>query len=130
VTFPATTFLNVDLDLTSPQDLAPLANALHARLCALHVGRRGRTYWARLELNREAGTADLAIRRLVAAIQALPRADRSHWKRTSRRDFNIGIQAADMPQSTEFPIGADTVAMVGRLGGRIVFTVYGSSLSA
>jgi hypothetical protein len=129
-TFSATTFLNVDLDVASPQDLAPLAKALNARLFALHVGRIGRTYWARFELLRDPKTPDLAIRRLVAAIEALPRAARARWNRASRRDFSVGIQAADMPHSSEFVIGSETVAMVSRVGGRIVFTIYGSSLSA
>lgn len=129
-TFPATTFLNVDLDVASPQDLAPLAKALDARLFALHVGRIGRTHWARFELRRDPKTPDFAIRRLVAAIDALPRAARARWNRASRRDFSVGIQAADMPHSSEFVIGSETVAMVSRVGGRIVFTIYGSSLSA
>jgi hypothetical protein len=128
--FETTTFLNVDLDLASKHDLAPLAKALQGRLLALHVGRIGRTYWARFELRRDPKTPDLAIRRLVAAIEALPAAARALWNRTSRRDFSVGIQAAGMPHASEFVIGSETVAMVSRVGGRIVFTIYGLSLSA
>lgn len=128
--FPATTFLNVDLDLTSPRELAPLASALEPSLDALHVGRRGRAHWASFELRRHAAKPDLAIRRMIAAIDGLPKAAKTHWNRTSRRDFNVGIQASHMPRASEFAIAADTVAMVARVGGRIVFTVYGSSLSA
>ena len=127
--FETTTFLNVDLDLASRQDLAPLAKALQARLFALHVERIGQTYSARFELRRDPKTPDLAIRRLVAAIEALPRAARARWNRARRRDFSVGIQAADLPHSSEFVIGSETVAMVGRVGGRIVFTIYGSAVS-
>jgi hypothetical protein len=128
--YDATTFLNVDLDLASQEDLAPLADALHPHLHALHVGRVGRRYWARFELRGQPRTPDAAIRRLVTAIWRLPPGQRRRWNRATRRDFNVGIQAAPEPHSREFPIEPATVAMVGRAGGRIVVTVYGSSLAA
>lgn len=127
--FDTTTFLNVDLDLMSSEDLAPLADALRPHLYALHVGRVRRRYWARFELSGQPRTADMAIRRLVAAIHELPARQRARWNRTTRRDFNIGIQAAREPRYSEFPIEPATVLMVGKIGGRIVVTVYGSSLA-
>ncbi len=125
-----TTFLNVDLDVSSREELAPLADALRPQVHALHVGRVGRRYWARFELRGQPGTPDAAIRRLVRAIQRLPARERARWNRAIRRDFNIGIQAAHRPHSSEFPIEAPTVALVGKMGGRVVVTVYGASLSA
>src|SRR5687768_14220383 len=127
--YDTTTFLNVDLDLVSSEDLAPLADALRPHLHALHVGRVRRRYWARFELPGQPRTADMAIRRLVAAIHGLPARQRARWNRTIRRDFNVGIQAAAQPRYSEFPIEPATVAMVGKIGGRIVVTVYGSSLA-
>jgi hypothetical protein len=127
--YDTTTFLNVDLDLASRGDLAPLADALRPRVDALHVGRVRRRYWARFELRGQPRTADMAIRRLVAAIQGLPARQRARWNQTIRRDFNVGIQAAAQPRYCEFPIEPATVAMVGKIGGRIVVTVYGSSLA-
>jgi hypothetical protein len=124
-----TTFLNVDLDLSSGEDLAPLADALRPQFLALHVGRVRRRYWARFELLGQPRTPDMAIRRLVAAVQRLPARQRTRWDRTIRRDFNVGIQAAPRPHYREFPIEPATVAMVAKIGGRIVVTVYGSSLS-
>ncbi|HET8623287.1 MAG TPA: hypothetical protein VFM14_06980 [Gemmatimonadales bacterium] len=127
--YDTTTFLNVDLDLTSHEDLAPLADALRRQVHALHVGRVGRWYQARFELNGHPRTPDSAIRRLAGAIQQLPPRERARWNRAARRDFNIGIQAAERPHCTEFPIQPPTVALVGKIGGRIVLTVYGSSLA-
>jgi hypothetical protein len=124
-----TTFLNVDLDLSSQEDLASLAAALRPRLIALHVGRIRRKYWARFELRTQAPTPDLAIRRLVAAIERLPARQRAAWKRATTRDFNIGIQAAEGPRHKEFPVAPATALLVGKLGGRIVITVYGAALS-
>jgi hypothetical protein len=127
--FDQTTFLNVDLDISSREDLASLVAALGPRLIALHVGHERRTYRARLELGTEPRSPDAAIRRLVAAVQRLPVRQRACWRRATTRDFNIGIQAADEPRHIEFPVAPGTVAMVGKVGGRIVITVYGAAHS-
>ena len=124
-----TTFLNVDLDISSREDLASLAAALGPRLIALHVGRERRTYRARLELGTQPRSPDAAIRRLVAAVQRLPARQQACWRRATTRDFNIGIQAAEEPRHIEFPVAPATVTMVGEVGGRIVITVYGAALS-
>src|SRR3712207_6063438 len=124
-----TTFLNVDLDLSSHQDLAALAAALRSRLIALHVGRIRKQYWARLELRTQPRNPDVAIRRLVAAIERLPPQQRASWKRAMTRDFNIGIQAGEGPRYREFSVAPATAMMVGRIGGRIVITVYGAAAS-
>jgi hypothetical protein len=124
-----TSFLNVDLDISSREDLASLAAALGPTLIALHVGRLRRRYWARLELRTQPRTPDAAIRRLIAAIQRLPLRQQACWRRATTRDFNIGIQAAEAPGHTEFPVAPATVRMVGKMGGRIVVTVYGAALS-
>jgi len=125
-----TSFLNVDLEIWSHEDLAPLVDALDPHAYALYVGRVGRRYRASFELNRHARTPDTAIRRLVAAVRGLPPRQRARWNRATRRDFNIGIQAARDRHSREFPIEPATVAMVAKVGGRIVVTVYGSSMAA
>jgi hypothetical protein len=127
--YKKTTFLNVDLDISSREDLASLAAALRPRLFALHVGRTRKRYWARLELRTQPRSPDAAIRRLVRAIQSLPRRQQACWKRAIARDFNIGIQAAEEPRNSEFPVSPATVQMVGRVRGRIIITVYGAALS-
>ena len=124
-----TAFLNVDLEVVSAEDLAPLAEAIAPRAYALHVGRVGRRHLASFEARRHAAGPDGAIRNLVAAVRALPPRERARWRRATRRDFNVGIQAAALPASRELPIEAATVAMVAALGGRIVITVYGASLA-
>lgn len=123
------TFLNVDLDISSQEDLAPLAAALQRTLIALHVGRVRRKHWARFELRTQPRSPDAALRRIVAAIDGLPPRHRAAWQRAGTRDFNIGIQAAEEPRGREFPIAPATLKMVGRVGGRIVITVYGTAAS-
>ena len=59
----------------------------------------------------------------------MPPRQRAKWKRATVRDFNIGIQADDEPQHSEFLLKPETVSMVDKLGGRIVITVYGAPLT-
>lgn len=120
-----TSFLNVDLDLSSREDLASLAAALQSTLIVLHVGRVRNRYHARFELRTQPSSPDRAIRGLARAIQALPVRQQARWRRATTRDFNIGIQSAGAPHCTEFLVAAETVAMVARVGGRIVVSVYG-----
>ena len=127
--YQKTTFLNVDLDISSRENLAPLAAALRPGLLALHVGRNRTRYWARLELRTQPPSPDAAIRRLVRAIQSLPRRQQGRWKRATTRDFNIGIQAAAKPHDSEFPLARETVQMLGKVRARLVITVYGAALS-
>src|SRR5262245_51558751 len=124
-----TTFLNVDLDIASREDLAPLVEALAPRLFALHVERIGRQHRARLELSREPRTPDVAIRALSDAVEALPARHRARWKRATTRELNIGIQAADGPPDVTFPIEAASIAKIAKIGGRLAITVYGSKLT-
>jgi hypothetical protein len=124
--YTQTTFLNVDLDISSQEDLSPLAVALRRRLIVLHVGRIRRKYWARFELRTQPRNPDAGIRRLVAAIESLPAQQRAFWNQATTRDFNIGIQAAESPRHCEFSVAPATALMVGRLGGRIVLTIYGA----
>ena len=124
-----TTFLNVDLDVSSREDLASLAEAFRPRLIALDVGRYRQRYRARFELRTQPSNADIAIRRLVAAIEGLPVGQRACWNRAATRDFNIGIQAAEEPHHSEFKIAPATVLKAGKAGARIVITVYGAAPS-
>jgi hypothetical protein len=122
-----TKFLNVDLDISSREDLAPVAAALRSRLIVMHVGRIRNRYHASFELRTQPRSPDLAIRRLARAVQSLPVRQQARWRRAITRDFNIGIQAAEEPHCSEFPVAAPTVAMVAKLGGRLVVTVYGTA---
>ena len=124
----ATEFLNVDLDIYASFDLQPLVNSLGKRVMVLYVGRQRRSYTAHLELARCAKSADSAIRGFCALIQALPRAERQLWKRARRRNFSIGIQAGEQPNSSDFAVEAMTVQSVARLGARIVLTIYSPRL--
>jgi hypothetical protein len=45
-----TKFRNVDLDISSSNDLQPLVTAMGKKVCLGFVGRVKRTYWAHMDL--------------------------------------------------------------------------------
>jgi len=123
-----TEFLNVDLDIYAAFDLQPLVRSLGKKVIVLYAGRERRRYTAHLELAGRAKSADSIIRGFCALIRALPAAEKQLWNRATRRDFSIGVQAGQHPNSSDFAIEASTVQAVAQLGARIVLTVYSPQL--
>jgi uncharacterized protein (DUF433 family) len=70
------------------------------------------------------GKSSPTIRAFCELIRALPRPAKRIWNEAKRRDFSIGIQAADEPGSKDFPLSADTLMQAAKVGAHIVITVY------
>jgi hypothetical protein len=120
-------FLNVDLDIEAPFDLAPLVAALGDDVFALHTGPARDGYETHLELAGESiqpSSADFAIRVFARLLSQLAPEAKQLWDRAARRDFNIGIQGGLAPHAFEVALSRDVLAAVADLGARIVITVY------
>ena len=118
---PLYRFSNVDLDVASRADLAPLIKALEPEaFCLDGTARRRRGLcFARFELSRQPKNPDAGI---VSLIESLPARVRALWNGAAQRDFNVGVEAADRYQ--QFTVRTETVLSAGRVGGSITFTVY------
>jgi len=124
-----TTFLNVDLDVTSRSRLESLVEAFGSQVHVLYVGREGTRYAAHLELaDASPASADFAIRALAVLVKRLPQAKRKLWDRAQYREFNIGIQAGLSPKSYELRLRPETLKRVASVGGRVGITVYAAQL--
>jgi hypothetical protein len=120
-------FLNVDLDVEAPFDLAPFVAALGDDVFELHTGPARDGFETHLELAGESiqpGSADIAIRVFVRLLKQLAPDAKQLWDRATRRDFNIGIQGGLTPHAFEVALPRDVLAAVADLGARIVITVY------
>jgi len=120
----ATCFLNVDLDVSAPQDLTPFVQALGSKVFDLHTGPAGAGYQTHLELATQPESAERGIKGFVKVLSALPAPARSLWKKATQRDFNIGIQGGTEPRAFELALEPETLKSVERLGARIVVTIY------
>jgi hypothetical protein len=119
---PLYRFANVDLDVASRADLAPLIAALAPRAFQLSAFRRRGLNVATFELSRQPRDPDAGIRAFVSLIESLPPTARAVWKGATKRDFNVGVEAAERAQV--FTVLAETVVRAGRVGASISFTVY------
>jgi hypothetical protein len=122
-----TQFLNVDLDIEAPIDLAPLVAALGDSVLELYTGPAEDGFQTHLELADDTGqpaSADLAIRTFVRLLSQLAPDKKQLWEQATRRDFNIGIQGGRTPPAFELTLPPEVLAASARLGARIVITVY------
>lgn len=121
----ATEFLNVDLEIKSRANLAPLVGRLERRAVAVRSERLRGVHHASFEVaSARPSTPDRCIARLARLIEALPAAERRLWERASERIFDIGIQAGANGAVFKPKIKAATLERVAALGAAIVVTVY------
>jgi hypothetical protein len=117
-----THFLNVDLDihLSAQKDLEDLARAFEPGASALHCDG----HFANLELLGQPTDAESAIRRFAGLIKKLPPKARALWKKASKRDFSIGVEAGIKPSSFELALTPAVLKLAAEVGARITFVVY------
>jgi hypothetical protein len=120
-----TSFLNVDLDIYSKSDLAPLVHALDKKVSVLYLGREKRLFSTHLELSSHRKNADETIRTLVRLVAALASPARKLWDSAIGRTFNIGIQSGEAPDYFQLALSPATLRDVSSVKGHIIITVYG-----
>ena len=121
-------FLNVDLDIEAPYDLAPLVSALRPQVFDLYTGALGDQFQTHLELNTDVTynlkDPDVAIQSFITLLEQLPHDVKLLWDGATKRDFNIGIQGGTKRPAFECALLPQTLASIARLGARVVITVY------
>lgn len=119
-------FLNVDLDIESSEDLAPLIAALepHAYSLERPPGR------ASFELNQPVSptSPEPLVVAFVRALNALPPPIRSIWDRAAKRTFDIGIQSARRPIQETHRLSPETLRLAADVGAEIAVTIYGLTI--
>jgi hypothetical protein len=116
-------FLNVDLDIESTDDLAPLARAFGERVFVLErPGGR-----ASFELSEPVSPTepDALILEFARMVNALPPAARGVWDRATRRALDIGIQSGHRPPNqATYRLTPETLRAAADIGAEIAITVY------
>ena len=127
-------YINTDLLLTAPFDLAAVATALApghaagASISCLHVGHNDETgYQASFEAfgsEGNHGTPEESITVLLNAIERLPAAKQSLWRGCSRRTFDVGYNSGAAPHCVSHSLSLHTLARMQSLGIDLAITVY------
>ena len=117
-------FLNVDLDVKSTVDPAPLRAALEKRLHSMHApDRDGRRYWIRMTLARQPTDPADAILGFSKVLSKLPPKAKAVWAHATK-ELDVGIQSGTELRSAEWVLDPKTVEAAARLGASIRLTVY------
>lgn len=125
-----TSFLNVDLDVESAEDLHPLADALSSSTMSLQCERLDNGTWRLcLELLRQPADAETAVIGFLDALALLPEDALRLWRNASKRSFNIGIQAGSGPW-WRATFTAAMLRGIADLDGVLEITVYGPAKTA
>ncbi len=127
-----TRFLTVDLEIVARVPLDSVVEAFGEKVFVLYVGRRGRFYYAYLEVaNSYRDSAEKMIQKFVAMVKKLPREARKTWDQAKSREFDIGIEEggkrAEVGQSMQvyfLQLKEKTLKDVMSVKGTIAFTVY------
>lgn len=122
-------YLNTDLDLVAPSDLAALAAALTLRgLLVLQAGPQEDGSWAgRFEADETFAAPDANIAALCSAIERLDAANQALWQSCTTREFNIGYDSGEKPWAFHQSIGPATLARIAALGASLRITIYPES---
>lgn len=127
-------YINTDLMLTAPVNLAPLAQAMapgdlpEESISCLHDSQAdGDLYHSVFEASGPQGsypTPDESIRALLDAIEQLPQALQPLWHACTKKTLDIGYNSGVTPRSVSHPIPIDTLLRMQSLGIDLCITVY------
>lgn len=123
-------YINTDLILLAPYDLAPLAQALvsHGVLCSLYVGPGQNGLWsASFGTTGSCPEPDLNIGVMLMAIDGLDEPSRKLWASCSSREFDIGYECGDEPRVFSQHLSTTILARIAAVGARDVLTLYAAN---
>lgn len=120
----ATHFVNVDLELVTRGEIAPLLALWSKAVLVLRnsVDNDQRTVW--LELNSQPREAEHALLGFLDLLGKLPDEVRDLWNGCDDRCFNVGIQAGGGPHSSTYTISPRTLGRIAAATARVAVTVY------
>ncbi len=119
-------YLNTDLDLTSADDLRPLAAAFQSRgVPPLHVTHGEDGFWyAVFETLDQHTEPEPNIAAMVAVAESLDGPHRSVWRRCTQREFNIGYDCGAEPWAFNQGLSSGLIGRMAAVGASLRVTVY------
>lgn len=119
-------FLNVDLELEGPSNLAPLVRAL-GNVHVLHTTTEA-PFAANLELVSGPLGLEDTLRGLLALAEKLDGFAQDLWNGCTKRKFDIGLQAGLEPPFSQYVLSSSLLKRMGALGVDVVVTLYGAKI--
>jgi len=120
-------YLNTDLDLTSPSDLTELAMAFAARgVRALHdVTCNDDGFWhAMFETDEQHDGPESNIAAVLTVVESLAEPLRSVWSGCTLREFNVGYDCGDTPWAFNQGLSSQLLERMGAARASLRITLY------
>lgn len=122
---PTTEFLNIDLELEGPVDIAPLIQAL-SPVYVLHSSSKA-PFMANLEIEPGVGMDfHSTMLAFLTVIESLDHATRALWDQCTKKCFDIGLQSGLEPHCSQYSLSASHLQRLASIGAELVITVYGA----
>lgn len=115
-------FLNIDLDIESSVDIAPIVEEWGNRIAVFRHDAVDGVFYGSFETGCS-GVSDI-IDEYVSLIEGLTPSSREIWDKAHRRDFDFGYASGSKPNNFHSRVEADYVNKLANVGGSIVITIY------
>jgi hypothetical protein len=125
-----TSFINVDLELRSSEDLVPLSEHLGPHVMELHCGEMDDGFFLSVESMIDGRLVSDALRctdDLLALAESLPAELRGLWDRCGSRRFDYGFEGGLEGRPFSLAIDVERLRRMTALGIEVAITVYAFS---
>ena len=119
-------YLNTDLDLSSKEDLRPLARALIRQgVYKLSVDQASNRKWyATFELDTVGRRPNVHVNGILKAIESLRGKARTLWDNCTLRELNIGYDSGVKPWHVSHAISTRLLERMAKVGLSLRITIY------
>jgi hypothetical protein len=121
---PPASYINLDIDLISSEDLSPLASQLEKNTFILRNQQvEGRFYFS-FEPLPYTKTPENSAKIVLALLQGLPSELKGLWASASSKVFNFGFESGVAPPPYISELSTETLGQIAELGASIAITIY------
>ena len=120
-----TTFLNIDLDLESENDLQPLIDAWGEEIFVLGLDNDDGIWRGSFETMED--EAEKIIDKYYQLVTGLSPVLRELWDNTNQRIFDIGFEAGSELRIFQSHLSEQSIAKINSIGGRLTITIYANN---
>ena len=117
-----TSFLNIDLDIESEQDITPLVEFWGDELVVFRLEVENGVWFGSFETSEN--TVDDIIEKYCQLVSDLSPELKNIWDGARKRVFDIGFNAGYAPRMYQFSLAKEAISKLSNIGGSIAVSIY------
>ncbi len=118
-----TEFLNIDLDISSEEDISELVIEIGKNTCVLNNSSEEGVFEATFETGGQ--EPNQIINEFVSIINELSPKAKAQWEDCKSREFNIGYDGGESPNVFVSALSGSSIKGISEINGEVVITIYG-----